>query len=740
MKVAAIGLLVGAMSAAHAKVAFDEYSAGNAPRPAQQVHEASCDIEVSFRAAIATVEVRQRIVNPGPGASAVSYEHEIPKHAQVVGFSMRGEGGVETALPVDRVSPSIEGRTPGINGVDPAILVRHPGAGYHVIIQPIAPNHDAVITTRYVVPTEVRAGTLKLVLPGRGASGKLSACRGSIRALPGPGASVRKIRVNSVDTTGGHAAPFVLGAQDVAIQVELAVAGTTPLVWTQSQPLADGWNASVVTVLAPHAIKPLAHARVVLLIDGSRSMELVGRHNVLKIVDRIGAALPKGIEIEAIIFDRTATRVFGDPRPATPDNLDAIEAAIHRRGAINGSDMVSAFALAKQALRGVRGHAMLIMITDGVTAEIDGPGLAGALAEKPGMVDVHMIVVDPATTRSPGGPALRAPVNRYGGAYVEVAVDELDESLAAIDDWLRPSWLELRLGEHAIPTEIRAGGGFTRTILHKGSARFTLTGHGTTTFSVAARIAPDAPVAAFALAGATPADFTRSPDPTETELELVQPTFEHALAAHPFASSTRSLAVLAATGKVAKSRRAVVAGGGRYERVIALPDPVPTLAPPGVSSVTASAIARPTLERLFREQLQPKAYLCYQRALGRDAKLTGTAHFQFRMGRGEVTEVTVTGFGDTQLDGCLLDAAYQLTPPIPDFAINADDQTIVNYPLTFNRRDDQAVVVLGDADSTSPLDIDGIQGGVPAGRRRPIRLDPSTTKTPLGGMRPPKSP
>src|SRR5690606_5578281 len=122
---------------------------------------------------------------------------------------------------------------------------------------------------------------------------------------------------------------------------------------------------------------------------------------------------------------------------------------------------------------------------------------------------------------------------------------------------------------------------------------------------------------------------------------------------------------------------------GRYERVIAFDDPKPSLAAaaPGPAA-GPSAIALPTLERLFRDQLQPRAYACYQRALGRNAKLAGTVYFQLRMGRGEVTEVTLTGIGDPPLEACLLDAAYRLTPPLPDFSVNADDQTIANYPLT----------------------------------------------------------
>ena len=49
----------------------------------------------------------------------------------------------------------------------------------------------------------------------------------------------------------------------------------------------------------------------------------------------------------------------------------------------------------------------------------------------------------------------------------------------------------------------------------------------------------------------------------------------------------------------------------------------------------------------------------------------------------------------------------------PDFTINADDQTLAHYPLTFNLADSKPTIVLGDADSTSPLDIDAIEGGVP---------------------------
>jgi hypothetical protein len=75
-----------------------------------------------------------------------------------------------------------------------------------------------------------------------------------------------------------------------------------------------------------------------------------------------------------------------------------------------------------------------------------------------------------------------------------------------------------------------------------------------------------------------------------------------------------------------------------------------------------------------------------------------------------------------------------LSVPMPDFSVNADDQTIARYPLTFTVGKDRPVIVLGDADSESPIDIDAVQGGVPV-RKGAIKVD---AKTPLGTMRPSK--
>ena len=696
--VAALGCLLLPLTAG--ATGFEEYGTGVQIRAAEQLSESGCEIAVDLRGAVASVELTQRIANSGVSELASLHRFSLPKGSAITGFAVKGAA---PAVPVAAAFRSEMVESATVLGADPALLRKVGDDEYEILAQPFTPGGELTLVTRYSMLASPSSSALRFVLPGRVAAAKLASCRGRVSVTPGPSTAVHAIRIDNTVAGNRAAAPFTLTTKEVVIEVELDVAGTAPVVWQQAQALPDGTTATLVTVLGP-LVKSITPRKVVLLVDTSRSMDLVGRPNVVKVIKALGGALPAGSEIEAILFDRTATRVFNDLRPANPDNLAAIETALAKRGALNGSDLTVAFAAAKQVVSNVRGQPMIVAITDGVTGELSEGALTKALGTSAASVDVHAIVLDPARTKSPGAAALRSPVNAYGGAYVEVHTDDLDDALTAIDDWLRPSWLELGLGNHAIPTELRSGAGFTTMIVQKGAPSLVLKGHTTTAFTSVARAAPTAQVAALA---------------------------------QPLVTNDRALAVLTTTGRIAKNRIAMIAGGGRYDRSIALFDPPHSAPlPPGSPQIAASAIARITLERMFRDQLQPKAYVCYQRGLQRNTKLAATVRFKLRMGRGEVSNVELTaGTGDKDFDACLVDAAYLMSPPLPDFSVNSDDQTVANYPLTFAQRADQPVIVLGDADSESPIDIDAVEGGVP-GARKPIKPD---TKTPLGGMRPPKS-
>ncbi|MBA3502136.1 MAG: VWA domain-containing protein, partial [Deltaproteobacteria bacterium] len=374
MKLGVVAVLAS-VSSASANATFDEYSETVRQQPAFQLFEASCDVDIELRGAVATIETRQRIVNPGQTPLAAMLQLPLPAGGQVTRFGARGDRG----LVVDAHSPSIEGASP-VLGVDPAFLHRTDSESYRVILQPIAAEHDVLIDTTVVAVAQPRGGMLRLVLPARDTSGKLTVCKGNVRATPGPGATVRKIHVGGAETAGSRAG-FTLEDKDLAIDVEIDIAGTQPIMWTQTQPLVDGWSASFVTVLGPR-VKAAGARRVVFVIDGSRSMDLVGRHNVVKVVNRIGAALPKDAEVEAVIFDREVKRVFDGVRPANAQAIAAIAEAVAKRTAKNGSDIVGAFAKTREVIANVRGQAMVIVISDGVTPDIDGNALTTALGAK----------------------------------------------------------------------------------------------------------------------------------------------------------------------------------------------------------------------------------------------------------------------------------------------------------------------------------------------------------------------
>ena len=758
---------VAAPGAARAD-ALLELAAHGPPRPASQLTESACEVDVELRGGLATVELRQHLVNLGDAPVAAGYELAIGEGATLVGATLRdGAGPAGVAIGVLTGFTTTVVHDGGVLGADPLLVqsIDRTAEGrprFRATLQAIGAAHAVVLATRWAVPASIEGGALHLVVPGRAAEGQLPACRGTIRAAGGPGASVARVRVGRSAGTGG-AATFTLGDEDVAIDAELAFHGTEPLVWTQREDLGAGWASELVTVLAPpaRALAPAAR-RAMFVIDGSRSMDMVGTATIGKVVDAAAAALPRGTELDAIVYDRTATRVLGDWEPAERA-VSRITAALGKRGAGNGSDLAGALRVAHAALgEGGVQPTSLVVITDGVLGKLPDSALVDALAATSGALDVHVIVLDPGPTRSPGKTLLAAPVETYGGSYVELGLDGVglahtgsdaegrrgsidgdSAALAGAAAWVGPAWVELKLtgapavshGELSGP--LRAGAGGTMLYLTHGAAPAIAlrARREAMTSTVAAQVAPvgaASGLGALALAWFAPDDFERV-----TETAVAPEVYHRALAAHPYADASFALVVLAPGGKVATDRRAMIAGGGPYVRIVSAEDPA--WAPPvehrRAAGPPSSAIERITVERLIRDQLQPAAYACYEHALGPAPKLAGLVVFDINLGRGEVTRVEVAGLGDAAFDACLVDAAYRMTPPVPDLRLNADDQTVVHYPLTFGLADRRPTVVLGDADSGSPLDIDAIQGGVPipANRTNPIQVD---ADTPLGSLKP----
>ena len=649
-----------------------EYGAGIAPRTPEQLEAHGCELAIEMKGAIVDAWMTEHVANKGPEPVGSIEELTLPVGAQLIEARVGAAGTVAV--------PSVYTQQPETEAVaaDPMIVTalapdEHDRARFRAIVSPIEPGHDVALAFHWTAVATIARGALHLALPGR-------ACHVSVRVTPGAGATVAKLRVGDIGIKSG----FDL-AGDAELIADLAYA--KPLVWTQQQPLADGYVARATTQLAP-MMRGLSARRVLLMIDGSRSMKLVNAP-IASVVRALAGALPAGSEVEAVIFDRTPSRVLGGWKPiesALAPILDAVAA----HPAANGSDAATALTLAHNLIAGERGETMIVMITDGALGVTEPAALADALATSELAADVHAIVLDRGQLTAPDREPLERAVARYGGSYVEVDAEHIDEALADVDTWLRPS---SQVGDR----RLRAGTGVVDLAVEHAAARGT-----------------PAPLAQLALA---------------TAGDALRGKLSRRFAA---ADDDHALAVLATTGTVARQRRETVAGGGPFIRMVRTLDPTfprDTVRMPA-PVIRDSAIDHQILDTLFKLELQPKAYVCYEHALAKTPTLAGTAVFHLEIGRGEVTRATVDGLHDAAFDACLTDAAYLLSPPMPDPVYNTDDRSLVSYPITFSIHEAKPLVIPGDADSASPIDIDAVKG---AGL--PRHIEAGDTKNPLGGLK-----
>ena len=702
---------------AAAESALGEWNAGTPLRTGGQLELGTCTIGVTLHGAIAELELRQTIQNPGPGELAATYELELPPQAAMIGASFDGAAAI--GVPVNPAIERVD--STDVLGADPVFVARVGNdAGrvrYRATVQPIRESHEIVLALRWTQTAEIHDSALHVKLLGRGDA---APCAGTIKALPGPGATV----------SAGVAFKWGATDEDLAIQLGL---GKAPIAWLQTAELGDGETARALTVIAPAVRADTGPHRVLFVIDTSRSMELVGRNNVRQLVRAIMKALPQGSTIEAILFDRSAERVLGSWQPAEAAG-NAIDLGLAKHGAVNGSDLVAAFALAKTALAEpseTHSQAMVIAISDGVLGGVGSDALTKALGGRTETLDIHALILDPHGMTSPDGDALHPLVGTYGGTYVELSVDDLDRAITDVAAWLRPAWQDLTVKglEHRtdlgpIPFEVRAGTGFVQLSLGTRVHGVAITAHGDATTIAHASLLPAAPIAQLVLARVDDNDLGTGVSGEELRAKLTH--------RFPSVDDEHDLAVISKVGRVAAGRRQMIAGGGPYSRMVELPDPPFPPPPIAIGPTTGgSALDRGIVKRMLNDQLQPHAYSCYARSLGRLISLAGTATFEIELGRGEVTSVTVTGFEtNAEFHACLVDAAYGLAPPMPTPGYNLDDRSSVSYPLTFSVRDKQPAVAGSDAAMTPAA-------ATPVDGQRP-KLDVGDTSTPLGNVRPTK--
>lgn len=167
---------------------------------------------------------------------------------------------------------------------------------------------------------------------------------------------------------------------------------------------------------------------VLLLIDRSRSVGLGGMAAQRDLARAVIEALPPAVTFNAILFDRTAERLFPAARASTREALLALEEAASPAALRNGSDFAAALRAAAEARGpGQGGRLRIVLLTDGAIPERqDADALARAAARLPQRGVELQVVVVRAPGEDPPPPAaweaLASVAARFGGVLRQVGI------------------------------------------------------------------------------------------------------------------------------------------------------------------------------------------------------------------------------------------------------------------------------------------------------------------------------
>jgi hypothetical protein len=724
------------------------------------VIEASYQLDIEVRGLYATVEARQRVLAVGSGPTLAVYRFELPGDAAVTGFAIaQGTGAAEPG-----VITTAEGALAADDNAeaselapDLGTLVRvgegrprtadDPGSPATYVYAAAIDGKPVTITTRWTMPVRLEQGRVVVELPAR-RSPHLADITGTVRFVAVAGlAAARDVRVAGTlvaKAPAARATAWKLAAgAPLVIEADVAVKGTRPVVLADHVALGKDAHGSVrggiaISIVTPAgtASRGAAPGHLLVLADASRSMERIDSADVADAVAAVLAAAPTTTRVEAIAFARTATRMLGDWRRNDASTRAAIAKGLAATARSNGSDLRAALAAAAAAIDPGESTRIVIVTDAGFDLATSADALVATLADRAGAVDVAALVaVGPGRTAPAHGVALLDELAGRVGGRVRVARGEALAQAArrlVVESADGAPWRAPAIGgEHdlALPSMIAPGDGataigWTTGVGHKVAVTFDRDGKqvvvAATTGGVdAGALALARPGAAGALGGKWPT----------------------AVRAHPVVAGTARAVVVDGSTALARDRRALIARGAPWARVLPAaerPEPLSLVADevdallagsPASPAPAGSTIDQTTLGNLFEIGLVARLRGCYQRALGRAQRLEARATFDLLIGDGEVIAASVTGVADATFRDCLVEAAHQLQIPVV-----ADATLIrVRYPVDFTVRAEKEYVVLGDADSAEPLDP-ALLPGKPAA---PMDLDAVDFDDPLGGLPPP---
>lgn len=644
---------------------------------------------------------------------------------------------------------------------------------YELRVFPVPARKSAVALVRWQIPLRYRDGRLQLRIPTRGSAGNRVRERlDVVWRAPASSRGLRDVRSGGTVATGSSATPLstarlrLVAPADTDVVLEarpIFRGGPSIIAELAATPLDKAGGAYALTVLSPATglVRPNAYERIIVMVDTSRSLGRSGVAAAKVLTTALLDAATPSARADAIVFDRRARALVGRLTEERSELKRQLAKALSNAGNDNGTDLGAALgeaaALLKQAgattdaplgdvARGERESTLIVIITDSVFPlgldEAQAVGRIGSIALHEARIASIVLVPDRAPLPDPYDGPLGELARRTGGRIA--VVRHADASARAARLWselaqpapIREIAVDWRgtsfTGAGELPDQLESGDGIVLFGWYRGRRPTALVVqadlHGKQVSARSRRADALASKAAVPLAVMNrPAAELLSRK--ELEAADAAESAERALLAAAtragVATRASSLVVLDTSDAFARDRLALARkwGPSQYRRhpppaeramgESAAPDARPVIGRSAPAAFRRTGeLDRGIVERLMKHHVVPRARACYDRALRRNADLTGTVVIELEMVRGEVQDARIarTTIVDASLTDCLLDAAY--ATPVPQVALGDASEVVVvaRYPLRLRRIQKRPDVSPGfDGRSPDPNDpLDGI--------------------------------
>lgn len=659
-----------------------------------RVTEAGCDLTVELEGPIARVTETHRLVSSSTTPTVALYAAALARGAVVDGFSVTLAGREEPGVlvPVE----SLANHTPTSLGLapDPGSLRVYLHEEHPVIearLFPVSPSSVTAFTIHWSATPTYKDGQMTLVLPARGRGDNLGRC--AVRVVARPAAGIKgwaSVRAGGVWIGAGSrvrgVVPGAAATDAFAIEARPQWSGPRPVLAAAHAP--DGSAvASTFAIYVPDApartrFEP---ARLLFVVDNSRSMGDHARRSTVALIETLVRAAPAGTPVEGILFDRRARRALGTWQAGDAGGLSRLTRALQDAPASSGTDLATALTLAATTLGGEPGH--VVIITDGVLPTTQsGTELLGHFATPAGKVVVDVLIPLAPGAATPERGALETLAHVYGGRVAAFPAERampasvLAEGMATglpIDD------LELSADGHAVdglglPEVLAAGSGVVlSTTLPRRPSRLVLRARRGNVPVEAKAVALPAIAARLAIAA-------RVDENVDTR-EGVTLARRHGV----LGSTTAFVAFDGRVAGVATRREAARHTGAlTYTPPPAMPEASKVVAPAHVVTTARVSVAgelpRSSVQLALRDQLVPRLRACYRDALRAAPALAGDLIVELEIARTEVMAVNFGGdhFPEAMIS-CAADAAFSMLTPAYALGDTTDTVFVIRKPIKF---------------------------------------------------------